>query len=579
MNNRVSLLSKLDDKPGALHDLLGRFKRNEINLTNIESRPTKDGNFSFYLDFIGTKDDPKIAELLVQLTTSGSDLTVLDDRSVPWFPRHIWELDLIANRTLDAGTALTADHPGFSDPDYRAQRARIDQLARDYRHGHPIPTVDYSVSETETWRMVYESLRAQHNLHACDEYQEIIGELEQLGIFSPDHIPQTTEITDFLFHRTGFRLRPVAGLLQPRDFLNGLAFRVFFSTQYVRHHSRPTYTPEPDICHEFIGHAPMFADPAFADFLRIILKKGSQYFYSGKGLNNIFKYLGDKSCLSDVDFKKYKVYKRSPISLNFQNHTIYTNPSPSFGGNLIIFLLKLIKNSNKAVNTFDLIKGMNLASKARDEICTNPKEIDEISEILSNDIFKKYKKLFSLNKFDFAEDTNGFGSTTHVSIIDSKGNAASITTTNGEGCGSIIPDYGIMMNNMLGEVDINPFGFHNWNIKRRLPTMISPIIITRNSKPEFVLGSGGSNRIRSANIQVILNILTKNLDLECSINAPRLHLEGDTLFYEPGIEIPEIKDLKLISFNERNLFFGGVNGVSNTEAVGDQRRGGYGIIK
>ena len=266
MNNRVSLLIKLDDKPGALHDLLGRFKRNEINLTNIESRPTKDGNFSFYLDFIGTKDDPKIADLLAQLTTSGSDLTVLDDRSVPWFPRHIWELDLIANRTLDAGTALTADHPGFSDPDYRAQRARIDQLARDYRHGHPIPTVDYSMSETETWRMVYESLRAQHNLHACDEYQEIMGELEQLGIFSPDHIPQTAEITDFLFHRTGFRLRPVAGLLQPRDFLNGLAFRVFFSTQYVRHHSRPTYTPEPDICHEFIGHAPMFADPAFADF-------------------------------------------------------------------------------------------------------------------------------------------------------------------------------------------------------------------------------------------------------------------------------------------------------------------------
>ena len=165
--------------------------------------------------------------------------------------------------------------------------------------------------------------------------------------------------------------------------------------------------------------------------------------------------------------------------------------------------------------------------------------------------------------------------------MDKDGNAASITTTNGEGCGSIIPEYGVMMNNMLGEKDLNPFGFHNWQKKRRLPTMISPIIITKNSKPEFVLGSGGSNRIRSANIQVILNLLIKNMTLEDAISAPRIHLEGDTLFYEPGIKCPEknkIKNIKLNSFNKKNLFFGGVNAVSLNEAVGDKRRGGSGII-
>ena len=80
--------------------------------------------------------------------------------------------------------------------------------------------------------------------------------------------------------------------------------------------------------------------------------------------------------------------------------------------------------------------------------------------------------------------------------MDKRGNAASITTTNGEGCGYIIPEYGIMMNNMLGEEDLNPFGFHKWGKKRRLPTMLSPIIITKNNKPKFIFGSGGSNRIR-----------------------------------------------------------------------------------
>ena len=106
-----------------------------------------------------------------------------------------------------------------------------------------------------------------------------------------------------------------------------------------------------------------------------------------------------------------------------------------------------------------------------------------------------------------------------LSILDNNGSAVSITTTNGEGCGSIIPEYGIMMNNMLGEHDLNPFGFHKWNKKRRLPTMMSPTIITQNSTAKYILGSGGSNRIRSANIQVILNLLFKNMNLSEEINV------------------------------------------------------------
>ena len=103
-----------------------------------------------------------------------------------------------------------------------------------------------------------------------------------------------------------------------------------------------------------------------------------------------------------------------------------------------------------------------------------------------------------------SKENSGSGSTTHLSIIDSKGNAASVTTTNGEGCGYIIPGTGIMMNNMLGEDDLNPDGFHNWKTTKRMSTMMSPTIVIGDSGPELVLGSGGSNRIRSAIKQVIL---------------------------------------------------------------------------
>jgi len=95
------------------------------------------------------------------------------------------------------------------------------------------------------------------------------------------------------------------------------------------------------------------------------------------------------------------------------------------------------------------------------------------------------------------------------------------------------------------------------------------------------MGSGGSNRIRSANIQVIFNLLYKKYSLEKSIDEPRIHLEGSTLFFEPGINLPDesyLKGLKLNSFNDKNVFFGGVNAVSEDEAIGDKRRGGYGIV-
>lgn len=134
------------------------------------------------------------------------------------------------------------------------------------RYGDKIPRIEYTQQEIDTWGLMFKKLRPLHEKYACAEHVRMLPLFEKNCGYSATSIPQLQDITDFLSECTGFSLRPVAGLLSTRNFLYGLAFRTFFSTQYLRHHSRPLYTPEPDIVHELMGHAPLFADQNFADF-------------------------------------------------------------------------------------------------------------------------------------------------------------------------------------------------------------------------------------------------------------------------------------------------------------------------
>jgi len=174
--------------------------------------------------------------------------------------------------------------------------------------------------------------------------------------------------------------------------------------------------------------------------------------------------------------------------------------------------------------------------------------------------------------------------TTHLNVVDSKGNVASMSLSNGEGCGSIVPGTGIMLNNMLGEEDINPKGFHQWTPDQRMSSMMSPTVLFEKNGTVIALGSGGSNRIRTAIVQVLWHLIDNGEDLPSAVNASRIHYERELLSIEPGLP-PEILEKLCVEipknhlWKDKNLFFGGVHGAGfhpekGFLGAGDPRRHG-----
>jgi gamma-glutamyltranspeptidase/glutathione hydrolase len=290
-----------------------------------------------------------------------------------------------------------------------------------------------------------------------------------------------------------------------------------------------------------------------ADFLYTFCNNPKDWFYKDQPTCSISYDMKLKNgLLRPVDFREYQVHIRKPLETHINNWQILTNSHPATGGYLITEQLKHALN-NPQENDLLLIEAMEHA-----------------------DHLKKNRK---------SNENESSKGTTHMSIIDSDGNAASLTVSNGEGNGYMVPDCGFMLNNFLGEEDINSSGFFNWKENSRMTSMMSPTILS-NKKSVVALGTGGSNRIKTALFQVIWHMIVENKTLVDSVNLPRFHFENDVVDIEKGIN-PDItakiveKYPNVTKWKQRSLYFGGVNAVAFGEkfaAVGDSRRDGFSLI-
>ncbi len=336
--------------------------------------------------------------------------------------------------------------------------------------------------------------------------------------------------------------------------------------------------------------------PAFADTLEHLASLGDekalQAFYEGEIAQKTVQDSQENGGFVKLeDFKKYEVIERSPLSINYRGIQITTNPPPSAGGALIAFCLELLDKFDLEQMEFGSQEHLSLLSQAmrwtnearRSHLDNSLFSSNVTREFLSSNLIKKYAQpLESLA----AQCINRWGSTTHISVLDDEGNAASITTSNGEGSSYVVPGTQIMMNNMLGEEDLNPHGFNQWPTNRRMSSMMAPTMILKGEKPQLVLGSGGSNRIRTAILQVISNVVDFQMPLDQAVEASRIHWENGVFHLEPGLEceanaaeLAQLGTDRILRWQQSNMFFGGVHSVGidekgDLQGAGDPRRSG-----
>lgn len=324
----------------------------------------------------------------------------------------------------------------------------------------------------------------------------------------------------------------------------------------------------------------IFRNPELADCLEWLAEDGARLFLDGDvGRTIVDESLSSGGQLTYDDLKRYRVEPREPLYWRHADASVALNPPPAASGALIAFGLSYIEalaEHGRVIDALALRAAMEATNAARAE------HGEGLAQRLGGAALAKQVR-------DAARNPSAYRGTTHVSVIDAQGNAAAVSLSNGEGNGHIVGRFGFMLNNMLGEEDLAAGGLGAWREGVRLSSMMAPTIILQKDGTLTALGTGGSNRIRTAILQVAVNLLDHGMSLEAAVEAPRLHVERDgTVSFEPGLAAKAqaaflALEEKAHAWPEANLFFGGVHAARRSakggvEGAGDPRRQGVARI-
>ena len=361
----------------------------------------------------------------------------------------------------------------------------------------------------------------------------------------------------------------------------GQAFFLAILDPILTHYpeARGIYAPEGKV----LAAGDSFRFPELGDALERLGAEGSEPFYRGEVADRISEWVLDRGgTLGAADLAAYEPAARRPVSAHFRDHELVTNPPPSSGGILIAFALDLLDRLGDT-GIESVVGAMEAAQAARTE--------DFLAGLAEPGFAERFLDPETLARAADAVErrrragegpppaTDRLGSTTHITAVDADLRCASITCSNGTGSGLVVPGTGVHVNNMLGEEDLNPHGFHRYEPGRRMPSMMSPTIVLRSGELEAGLGSGGSNRIRSAVLQTVLRLVVDRLPVAEAVVAERVHVEDGFVHAEPGVDGAALARLaergyEVVRWRESNVFFGGVHAVARDPATGELQGGG-----
>jgi gamma-glutamyltranspeptidase/glutathione hydrolase len=298
-----------------------------------------------------------------------------------------------------------------------------------------------------------------------------------------------------------------------------------------------------------------FAVPELGETIERLGAEGADALYSGALARSMVEHVQrGGGTLSLEDLEAYRVVRRRPLAVEYRGHEFRSNPPPSAGGLLVGLGLRVLSDREPTAEA--IAEAMEAQETARSGGFVRALHRGGLS-----------RKVLS--------------GTTHISVVDAAGSAASLSASLGSGSGVVVPGTGIHLNNMLGEADL----VTGARPGERLTSMMAPSIVLKDGEPQLVVGSAGSARLRGAILQVVANVVGRGMDVVDAVDAPRIHVEDGVAHCEDAevADRLEAAGREVVRFRRRNLYFGGVSAVEvradgSLAAAGDPRRGGAGVV-